>query len=847
MKSFPSSFTKNSLVHTGVISGNIKQTLKNLAGQMMNFVLSASKKVSPGAITKDSLSENIVWVEQNYDDLLKNSDTASSLILEQRHTPMSSSNISSPNEQNKVIYENAFKIPSTVLNAINKYKRPLAYTAVQQNLKAKKRGEKQADLNVWDRTDVPATQSLFNPFYAVSSAGITLSVPLWIPTSKNITSSDKFELKLNAKTGLEPGKGYKPVTMFDSTDKQEGKSSNNTEQGTGSETTAANQNNYAGYKTVKNTALYTEDYSKNGVGYRGESSMLTTIPVSMNNVNPDITDCSIRTLVNLSGGYGADPRYYKSASIGDGNNRNMMGRALYRYADFMFCKDLGKISNNHLITLRKFGTPIGDNIFKYGKESKSWDTYDKGRLVTWFGTDDNKLEDICKYNYNATWKKLEATIEDIHSKEDNSKILPSIINLANPNYWSAVAHGTAGGNNSILNYVCAKSGFLEAQGSYENQLDALYHMDTNKIYSQKNSVQENHIYEGKLVFNQEFNLTFSYKLRAYDGINPRNAMLDLLGNILEVTYKRGSFWGGARRFIGAPRNQAGWNKANQLFNKLENGLADSLEDLFGVTGWDDLGSWFKDMISKVGNFASDALEKGKQMAENIKNQGVGSALGLKGKGKMLAGGLVGMLKNKLGRPAVYAANSLVSGAPVGLWHLTVGNPRNPILSIGNLIVTNSQVTHSGPLGIDDFPTELKVVITLKHAKPRDLTEISQMYTMGLNGIYYPLDSQQISKYFSIGTEFKMLNSFTSQRVDTSDDKGKKQTINVETRTTFVDPDQAPIAGAGNITNTGVTAKEMDVKPNTAMNNPDVQEIGGGPFDPLEASALDMNNSNLAHT
>ena len=125
----------------------------------------------------------------------------------------------------------------------------------------------------------------------------------------------------------------------------------------------------------------------------------------------------------------------------------MMGRALYRYADFMFCKDLGKISNNHLITLRKFGTPIGDNIFKYGKESKSWDTYDKGRLVTWFGTDDNKLEDICKYNYNATWKKLEATIEDIHSKEDNSKALPSIINLANPNYWSAVGSGIAGGGN----------------------------------------------------------------------------------------------------------------------------------------------------------------------------------------------------------------------------------------------------------------------------------------------------------------------------------------------------------------------------------------------------------------
>ena len=111
MKSFPSSFTKNSLVHTGVVSGNIKQTLKNMAGEIMNNVLS-SKTVSPGAITKSSLSDNIVWVEQNYNDLLKNTDTANSLILESRYRPISSSNLSSPNEQNKVIYENAFKIPS---------------------------------------------------------------------------------------------------------------------------------------------------------------------------------------------------------------------------------------------------------------------------------------------------------------------------------------------------------------------------------------------------------------------------------------------------------------------------------------------------------------------------------------------------------------------------------------------------------------------------------------------------------------------------------------------------------------------------------------------------------------
>ena len=95
----------------------------------------------------------------------------------------------------------------------------------------------------------------------------------------------------------------------------------------------------------------------------------------------------------------------------------------------------------------------------------------------------------------------------------------------------------------------------------------------------------------------------------------------------------------------------------------------------------------------------------------------------------------GQLKNALGRPSFYAFDSLLPGGLSGLWHLTIGNPKNPIAAIGNLILDSAEITHSGPLGIDDFPTELTVVVKLKHAKPRDITTIGQMYTKGERGIY----------------------------------------------------------------------------------------------------------------
>ena len=103
--------------------------------------------------------------------------------------------------------------------------------------------------------------------------------------------------------------------------------------------------------------------------------------------------------------------------------------------------------------------------------------------------------------------------------------------------------------------------------------------------------------------------------------------------------------------------------------------------------------------------------------------------------------------NSLGRPAVYAFHSLLTNDAVGLWHVTIGNPLNPIVSMGNLILTNCELSQSGPLGLDDFPTEITVSVTLKHGTPRDSVDIQKMYTQGRNAIYSKIGN---SKNFTFG-------------------------------------------------------------------------------------------------
>lgn len=470
-------------------------------------------------------------------------------------------------------------------------------------------------------------------------------------------------------------------------------------------------------------------------------------------------------------GMGADAERLSSCSIRElcalsKNPNSILGMATYKYADFMYCKDLGKVSNNHLITLRRFAHPVSDHIFELSapqwidKEHSSFEQEgDVGRLVTWFGTDDNKLEDIIKYSYHATWKKLEADIQEENSTADDKStgILGMLANTS-ASYNRAIAAGTAA-EHSLWAYLGGKviqSGAL-VQGVGKNN-GLLRNYDKNRVYAPKNTIQETHMYEGKIEFTHEFTLNFSYKLRAYDNINPKSAFLDLIGNILEVTGRRGKFWGGQRKLIGPQQDMSIYKQAYSLIDK----SFDSIEGVWG-TLMQGGGIQFNNIVAALGK-GWDAVKGGAQAAAKALGGIIDNVAG-----KQPREIVKGLLKNALGRPTLIAWNSLLSGADTGLWHVTIGNPKNPIIVMGNLIVTDSQITQMGPLGLDDFPTELKVSISLKHARPRDSVDISKMYTKGISSIYNPLATHGLDKYVSsVGSgNYELLDKASMAKETTS--------------------------------------------------------------------------------
>ena len=486
--------------------------------------------------------------------------------------------------------------------------------------------------------------------------------------------------------------------------------------------TADKDGNVRVYQTIVSPSLFNPFYGINSAGISPGIPLLDNIAdqtnISATGVDGKpknntikltaLDDCSIHNLVKLSN-----------------EKDSILGQARYKYSDFMYCRDVGKISNNHLITLRRFAAPVRDNIFQYtGTDNQTSNEVagDIGRLITWFGTPENKLEDILKYSFHASWREMEAARQDLDSQENDTArgLTGGLVNLFNTEHAEGVEKGI---NASAFSMLLKDDASEYDKGPYADNPAVNGRMfDKHKIYEPKDTVRSKYEYEGNLKFSQQFTLTFNYKLRGYDNINGKTAMLDLLGNILAVTYKKGKFWPGEQHIIGAPQNKQGWAKAQAMQNTAINASGTFLGSLCK-------GGSLADAASSAMNIIQGA-DLGKDLKQAAKDL----------MGKLKAGGLQsifsGLMKNALGRPAVYAFDSLLSEGETGTWHVTIGNPLNPIASIGNLIIDGDvEITHSGPLGLDDFPTEITVKVPLKHAMPRDAVDIQRMFTKGRRGIY----------------------------------------------------------------------------------------------------------------
>lgn len=370
----------------------------------------------------------------------------------------------------------------------------------------------------------------------------------------------------------------------------------------------------------------------------------------------------------------------------------------YNYADFALAKYFNRISNNLLVTLRRFAYPAPDDIItpvNYDNEGKEVPIKqpDIARAVTWMGpATGNDLSAILQFSHGFEWKEAEAAVQEITAKtEAASGKFGSIVNGST---FLSAAFNAASGRDAY------DSAVRSANGGY----DAFKETYPNHVFGPLNVIKSVQQREQGLTFNQEFTLKFEYVMRSFAGANPKIMMLDQLANILALTYNTAPFWGGAVRWIG------------------DGSVAKPLGDLSKLRSG-DYGGFLSSIVSSLAPVFNNVIDAFPSTFQRKDSKLLNNLVG---------GSLMKMFNSPQGAQAV---QSLLTGDPTGQWHITIGNPLNPMAVIGNLICTSTKVNFEGPLGIQDFPEKMVVEISLKPGRPRDKGDIESMFNSGRGRFY----------------------------------------------------------------------------------------------------------------
>jgi hypothetical protein len=349
----------------------------------------------------------------------------------------------------------------------------------------------------------------------------------------------------------------------------------------------------------------------------------------------------------------------------------------YKWGDFLFVDHYGKVPNNHLITLRRFPQPSNDNLLNNLENPNR----DVSRLLTYIDGEDNTFESTFSFSTGLNWKEFKSEIQTMEKSK------------------------TGWGGLNFLGYADTSGGFAKEglQGKAATAHDPYTEHQNNYVWGPIDVVDSIMTRDKGIKFEQDLTIKFRYAVRSYDGISTKAAFLDIIGNMMNMVSNKAPFWGGAVRFTGGGGHSGplGDSKA------LKNGDIDGF-----------LSSFIGDIGKKLeGAFEGGLLKGIKTIAGNV-----GS--------KMLGGSL-----DKLGRPEMFSLHSLLTANPTGEWHLTVGNPFNPAMMLGNLIMEDASWGMEGPFTADDVPSYVLLEIKLKHAMPRDKYGIQRMFNFGGSRFY----------------------------------------------------------------------------------------------------------------
>lgn len=469
-----------------------------------------------------------------------------------------------------------------------------------------------------------------------------------------------------------------------------------------------------------------------------------------------------------------NPTYKNILNYYNSDDFDPYGLAKYRMQDFIYLKYYNQIPNNYMVTLRRYTRPCEDHMFGLDLSPEfvnQMNGYPDGYFalataVTYMGEKTgNKLSDILKFDYGANWEEKEGKVESLQNPDGGLAAQLKRRGITQESMSGQAGLSVSNGM-QIAKWVAASLGkgvkTSEVMASqYDAEVNAFNNRYGEEFYGDVNVVNRVKMRSRGITYTNSFSLKFEYSLKSLKCVNPRIAMMDILSNFLILTGNYGTFWGGATIFYGnrsiAPQyGDPSLLRKGQYGQYLESLVGDIKEGFNKITEKESTGGGWKGIWSGIKNLAS------------------GYAQGLLGN---LLGGNIGVA----GEARVPQA--LLSGAPSGFWHVTVGNPLDPIAMMGNMAVTKTSVEFGDALGYDDFPTEITFTVELEHCRPRDNAGIESMFNAGKGRFYAFTNGDLYNAYHNIDSmqnfDTDSNKSMTEQERNTGFDRNTGESTSVD--------------------------------------------------------------------
>ena len=389
----------------------------------------------------------------------------------------------------------------------------------------------------------------------------------------------------------------------------------------------------------------------------------------------------------------------------DYTNKTGMKSMKLTAAHFAYLKDVGVYPNNILMVARRYPAPVSNDLTSVTAEPLS-------TLISWVPNDSEYLD----ISFGEYWDSAEASFESVLNGAGGDTTLsadnaPGNSHLREQFYKGFDLIPFPGLMEGLQREVMKKLGIID-----DKDPTILPQGNPNLI---KEAKKRRVIAKGQagsgLKCKFSVKMKVEYEQKYINGLDNTLSYFDLIANVLSFATSDSQF----------------------MYNKIYAGGATGILSKL-ISG--DISAVVSSLTSFVTAFTDALLTKASEIGKAIKEAATNTT-NSKTTSSQTNSGLQTLIKETVGsvigkyKMAVLGIVSSLTGQPSTPWHITIGNPKRPVFSSGDMVMEEVNLKLGSILAWNDLPSSISVEFTLTNARPIGAQEIFNRLNTGKGRSY----------------------------------------------------------------------------------------------------------------